>query len=425
MASTPRYQSKPVLLSTILAVAKLDPPDSPREIYDKRTCIGLRHQPSGYLGLYVQLGRGKRERLCDARDVVDPDNPLTFGMVKEKAASIRLQHANGKDFKAERAARRDVPTLAAYLEGEYAEWIRASRRAAESTLARLKACFLEEFGKHKLDQLTPVKLKPWRLARQRGGISPKTINRDMDTLRAMLTKAVHDEKITANPLLGSERAEVDDSKQVVRALTLAEKGALLAALAKRDVEKRKQRASANKWRKVRKYKLLPPLKHFADVLTPAVILSLETGLRRGELFALEWPFADLDTSVLRVEGATAKSFQTRDVPLSGLARETLAKWWEQRGKPDAGLIFTEDGGKLGSLKRSYHAVLTAAKIKRKNGQGERVNWHSLRHTFGSVLAARGADLVTVQKLMGHKDIATTQRYLHTDDARKRAAVALL
>ena len=52
-------------------------------------------------------------------------------------------------------------------------------------------------------------------------------------------------------------------------------------------------------------------------------------------------------------------------------------------------------------------------------------WHSLRHTFGTELANRGVDIETLRDLMGHKDISTTQRYLHTTRDRKRDAVERL
>jgi len=59
------------------------------------------------------------------------------------------------------------------------------------------------------------------------------------------------------------------------------------------------------------------------VLYPAVIVSLETGLRRGELFRLEWHSIDLDGKELRVEGATGSTFETRDALLNERVHQTL------------------------------------------------------------------------------------------------------
>lgn len=56
---------------------------------------------------------------------------------------------------------------------------------------------------------------------------------------------------------------------------------------------------------------------------------------------------------------------------------------------------------------------------------EGVTWHTLRHTFASRLLNRGADIVTVQQLLGHSTVIVTMRYTHTNLDSKRAAVAKL
>src|SRR5690606_20236530 len=122
--------------------------------------------------------------------------------------------------------------------------------------------------------------------------------------------------------------------------------------------------------------LLPAVGQFADVLTPAVLVSLETGLRRGELFAVEWGCVDLEARTLQVKGATTKFYSTREVPLNKAALRVLRDWWLQCGQPKRGLVFTMDGTRIRNLKKSYHAVIAAAGIERENGKGERVNWHS-------------------------------------------------
>ncbi len=154
-----------------------------------------------------------------------------------------------------------------------------------------------------------------------------------------------------------------------------------------------------------------------------MLTSLETGLRRSELFALEWPCVDFGEKSLRVEGKTAKTFQTREIPLNSAAVSVLRRWWLQLGQPKAGPVFAMDGERLGSLRKSFAAVLKAAGIK--NTKAGRISWHSLRHSFGTRLGAAGADAATLRDLLGHADLAVTNRYLHSDAQRKRAAVDLL
>ena len=419
------YGPQKITLALLRRVARADPPDKPREIRDSSRGLILRHQPSGYMAIYAQLGRGKRERLCNAQHVLLESNPLTLQAVFAKAKVLHGESAGGRNFKAERDASRSVPTFANYLEETYGPWVITERRSGAATLERLNTCFGPSFGTSKLTDITPAKVAAWRSKRRKAGIRAETSNRDVAALRACLSRAVRFRLIPDNPLAGLEQLEVDPHRRVVRAFTATDKAQVLVALDNRDAKKRQQRASANQWREDRGRRTLPPVGKFADVLTPAVIVSLETGLRRNELFSLEWPSIDLDGKTLRVEGKTAKTFQTRTIPLNQVAVRVLRDWWLQSGQPKIGHVFTINGEPVKDLKRSFYGVLNDAGIERVNSRGERLCWHSLRHTFGSSLGAAGVDPVTIQKLMGHANLATSQRYLHSDEDRMREAVEKL
>jgi integrase len=68
-----------------------------------------------------------------------------------------------------------------------------------------------------------------------------------------------------------------------------------------------------------------------------------------------------------------------------------------------------------ALRRRYKRAQAAAGLRP-------LRWHDLRHTYGSLLAASGVDLVTIQAVMGHSALATTGRYLHARPASDQAAV---
>jgi integrase len=183
---------------------------------------------------------------------------------------------------------------------------------------------------------------------------------------------------------------------------------------------RRQRDSANEWRAVRGYKLLPDLRQrmFADHLKPLVILSLNTGMRRGELFALTWESVDLVAGRITVHGATAKSGKTRHIPLNAAALDALRGWRDQ-APTKTGLIFpAKNGDALTHVRRAWESVLRAGKITR-------FRWHDMRHTFASKLVMASVDLNTVRELLGHSDYAMTQRYAHLAPEHKAAAVAKL
>jgi integrase len=68
-----------------------------------------------------------------------------------------------------------------------------------------------------------------------------------------------------------------------------------------------------------------------------------------------------------------------------------------------------------ALRRRYRRAQAAARLRP-------LRWHDLRHTYGSLLAAAGVDLVTIQAVMGHSALATTGRYLHARPASEQAEI---
>lgn len=208
----------------------------------------------------------------------------------------------------------------------------------------------------------------------------------------------------------------EDTTGVVRFLTADEEARLCAALTDRDSERRSARAQANEWRRERSYPLLPVLGKYTDHLTPIVLLAMNTGLRRGELFQLMWRDVDMDRAMLAVRGEGAKSGRTRHVPLNTEAVEVLRTWGR---RDDHCLVFPGDEEHpMVTLKTAWLRVAAAAKLVD-------FRFHDLRHHFASRLVQAGVDLNTVRELLGHSDFGLTLRYAHLAAENKAAAVALL
>ncbi len=157
----------------------------------------------------------------------------------------------------------------------------------------------------------------------------------------------------------------------------------------------------------------------------AVRVSAYTGLRLGELLALRWSDIDWAGSALTVSRAvsagqetTPKSGKVRRVPLPDQAMVALEQL-SHRGDftaPDE-LVFcnvvtgrTLDGS---ALRRRYKEAQSSAGV-------HALRWHDLRHTYGSLLAASGEELVTIKAAMGHSNISTTEVYLHARPATELA-----
>ena len=178
----------------------------------------------------------------------------------------------------------------------------------------------------------------------------------------------------------------------------------------RDEEMRNVRTAANERRQKRHKDLLPRLTHFGDHLTPAVLLSMNTGLRRGEVLKLRWACVDFERRLLTVEGRNAKNRQTRHVPLNEEAMSALRRWREQSGSGTR--LFAVATG----FRTAWEKLLKRATITR-------FRWHDLRHHFASRLVQHGVPLNTVRDLLGHSSVAMSLRYAHLTPDQRREAVA--
>jgi integrase len=392
-------------------VKQLRPAAKAFEVRDTRTKgFLLRVQPSGVMTYYAEYGRGKRIALGRS-EVLAPDK------ARQRAKDILAGAQFGEDPMEERRVAK-AHTLRSFIEEEYEPWAKANIRTAAATVARLKASFVEHLDK-RLGDLTPWLIEKWRAARIKGGAKPATVNRDLDDLKSSLTKAVAWDVIEANPIAGVKRSKTDGSRSA-RFLSADEETRLRRALDEREERIRRERDSANAWRDERQYELLSDLRAgaFADYLKPLVLVSLHTGVRRGELFALTWQSVDLTACRITVHGATAKSGTTRHLPLNSEALTVLRGWRDQATEVE--LVFPgKHGAPLNNtVRRSWEGVLAAAGITR-------FRWHDLRHTFASKLVMAGVDLNTVRELLGHSDYKMTQRYAHLAPEHKAAAVAKL
>ena len=156
---------------------------------------------------------------------------------------------------------------------------------------------------------------------------------------------------------------------------------------------------------------------FRDVWT----VFLGTGLRVGELTQLEWSDVDLETMELYVRAEVSKSKRGRTVPLRADAVAIL-RHLKLQAPPGQRLVFVNRRGNrwAGDLSRRLKPCLEAA------GLPKEIDLHCLRHTFGSHLIRGGADVKTVQALLGHSSaMVTLDIYVHAFHDRTREAVELI
>jgi integrase len=155
------------------------------------------------------------------------------------------------------------------------------------------------------------------------------------------------------------------------------------------------------------------------LLFPFVVTALHTGMRLGEITALEWKDIDFKRRILRVDNKKdhhTKNYQPRVVPMNDMLVATLRKIPRRL---DSTYVFQRKSGeRFRKMRTGYENALKRAELSG-------VRFHDLRHTFASHLVMGGVDIRTVQELLGHKDIRMTMRYSHLAPDHMRKAVRVL
>jgi len=283
-----------------------------------------------------------------------------------------------------------VVTFREYAREWLASYVRNNNRLSErkGKASILHRHLFPHLGDLPLREIQRGHIEAYKTSKLEEELSPKTINNHLTVLGKCLRMAKEDELLTTLPLI--------------------------------------------QWLEVRPQDfdfLMPVESHqlLSDRVEPQwtdlARLAVRTGLRRGELIALDWSAinlsrASLTVRVSRVYGVleAPKNNRIRRVPLTEdvvamLARRTLR----------TGLVFPRsDGGPL-SIGVMRQGLL---RLCRRTGM-RHIGWHVLRHTFASQLAMEGVPLISIKELMGHSTIQMTMRYSHLSPSTLAQAVPAL
>ena len=266
-------------------------------------------------------------------------------------------------------------------------------RAYENDLAQFRTFLEDEHvggpapGPEGIDALA-VRGFVARLSRR--GLSKTSVARKLSSVRSFLKYAVREGRIEASPAAGVPTPKLP--RHLPRDLTVDEMFGLLDRIEGGDR---------------------------ASIRDRAILEFLyATGLRVGELVGLDLDDLSLKEKVVRALG---KGRKERLVPFGRQAARALERWLETcrplraRGGDTEAVFLNLRGGRLTdrSVRRILDRRLKEAAIQSK------VSPHALRHSFATHLLDRGADLRTVQELLGHARLVTTQIYTHLSLERLR------
>lgn len=383
------------------------------EVHD--TTVGglfVRVTAAGAKSYVVSWARGRKKTLGRV-------GILTLDQARTKATQYLAEaRAHGEPLAVTQGRRgATLPSLRDFIEDTYMPWFKAHHKGHEKTLHTLSNYF-DPVMPQRLDAITGRDLEQIRTAWMQAGNKASTVNRKMGSISGVFSRAIEWGYIDTHPLAKMKQLKVD-SKGVIRYLAADETKRLRDALDARQDEMRAERESANTWRTDRHREPMPSLLEllFTDHLKPMVLVSLNTGMRRGELFDLKWSAVNFDTKTITVAGATTKTSDTRHIPMNKETVGVLEAWKKQVS--ESPYVFPgQGGGRFDDVKSAWLKLLERAQI-------DGFRWHDMRHDFASRLVMAGVPLNTVRDLLGHADIKMTLRYAHLAPETKAAAVELI
>ncbi|HTO86974.1 MAG TPA: tyrosine recombinase XerC [Thermoanaerobaculia bacterium] len=268
--------------------------------------------------------------------------------------------------------------------------------AYRTDLARFTDFWQREFGeapasRTSLAKVDALAVRSYLAALHRAGLKNRSIARHLSTLRSFFRWACRDGHLEKNPAKGLPAPRAP--RTLPRAMTLSDTETLLAA-SPEDAVPERERALFE--------------------------LLYATGLRVSEAAGLDLEDVDFSSRLLRVVGKGSKE---RIVPFGEEAQDALRAYLPVRAALRRGagegngvgepLFVNRRGGRLTtrSMARLLKRRLAAAGLPRD------LSPHALRHTFATHLLQAGADLRSIQELLGHASLSTTQKYTHLDAAR--------
>ncbi|RJO74439.1 MAG: site-specific integrase [Myxococcales bacterium] len=326
--------------------------------------MGVRKRgPNYFIDFYVE---GQRVREMIGPNKRQADQVLTQRKAEVLAGKYKLPQ--------------EAKTTFSEMADRYNTWAREHKRSWKNDESMLNH-LLQDFGDMALSKITPWHIEQVKHRLRQKGLSGPRVNRYLACLSGLFHRAEDWGLAAANPVRRVRRFRENPGR--LRYLSREEIPRLLAACE-------------------------PEVKR-------AAMLALATGMRRGEIFALRWEDVNLTAGIIHV--TNSKSGARREIPFCREMQEALRSW--QMDAVSELVLTRKDGRPYGTRMRK--AWLRACEKAGLAG----LRFHDLRHTFASHLVMAGQNLLAVQELLGHKDLAMTRRYSHLAPGLMREAVQVM
>ena len=304
---------------------------------------------------------------------VGPADVLTLRQAKRKAMQIKAQAILGSDPQKDRQERRSIPTLRTFIQDRYLPFVQGYKRSWKTDETVLRVHILPELGRYFLDEIKPEFIIELTNKMRGAEYAPGSVGRVIIILRYVFNLAIKWKTVPPGTNAASG-IPVPPDVQRSRYLTKEEAARLLASI----------RADEN------------------QIAARAIMLLFLTGARRNEVTQAEWSYVDWQRGTLFVP--RSKNGHPRYIQLNSPAIKVLNSIPRFEGNP---YIFPAPT----TGRPMPHLFFPWDRIRKRAGLSD-VRLHDLRHSFASFLANRGERLYYVQKLLGHTNLRSTQRYAH-------------
>ena len=340
-------------------------------------------QAGAYYGKWRVDGGQVKRKLGPVRSPGEQD-----GLTRTQAES-RLRELMAETVAPPRDGRLTFDAAGALYLTHLEEVMQRKRTTVQDYRIMLRLHLAPFFGRRPIDAIEPGDVGDYITSKRRAGLAMKTVTNHLQFAHGVFAFSMRRGWVRINPVAMADRPPARAADPDIRFLDREELEALL-------------RAAADDY--------LGPLDR-VFWLTAAM-----TGLRQGELAALRWRDVDWTARLIRVrrsysrgQWTTPKSRRSsRAVPMADrVARELEWHFGRSAYTDDDGLVFGHP-----HTGTPYDASKSRARFKDalKRAELRELRFHDLRHTYGTLMAAAGTPLRTLQGWMGHRDYKTTEIY---------------
>jgi len=385
-------------------IIKAKPKEKPYELRDgKVRGLILRVQPTGKKAWICELRnyKGKKRRLTIKAGNSSDANSITLTHARVRATSV-IAHPEKYFFDTPIKTTVKTKKLGDFIAGPYKDYAKSNIRTEHKLLQSLKRNFGHLFDRD-MDQIAETDIVRWKNSKK---TAFTTLQRDFTSLKACLNRAldtfhiINNHQLERYSLKRPRNEPTETEQKDPRYLLENEDQRLREALIAHD-----NRGSTS---------------DYIDHLSPLVLLALNTGLRRGDLFNLEWKHINFQLrhirKVINKSSHTVYGKTPKTIPLSNEAYAALEKWRQQTDGDGLAFPNPKTETPLKNIDKAWRELVKDAEI-------EDFRFHDLRHTFASKLVMGGVDLNTVRELMCHSDIKMTLVYAHLSPGHMEKAIS--